>query len=151
MTNPLYFYRGTTVGWAGSITLQEENITCTTTDPLVATLFAIECRNHGHAVILVARREPFRDLRGAPNYVSVGESAVNLRIVPTEFARMAELELDVGRSIEILREIGFPDLPVRLAGYAALQYEIDESHAAGRRLNAEQIRLFNTRIFETTS
>jgi hypothetical protein len=130
--------------------LQEEKITCTTTDPLIATLFAIECRNHGHAVILVARRELFREFRGAPNYFSVSESAVNLQIVPAEFAKMAELVLDVGRSIEILREVGFPDLPVRLAGYAALQDEIDESHAAGLRLNAQQIRLFNARIFEAT-
>lgn len=151
MTNPPYLYRGTTVGWPGSRMLQEENITCTTTDPLVATLFAVECRNHGRAVILVARRELFRELHGAPNYFSVSEAAVNLQIVPVEFAKLAEIALGVERSIEILCEIGFQDIPVRLAGYAALQDEIDESHATGFRLNVQQIRHFNTRIFEQGS
>ena len=131
--------------------LQEEQVTCTTIDPLVATLFAIECRDHGRAVILVARRELFAELHAAPNYFSVSEAAVNLQVVPVEFARMAEIALDVERSIEILREMGFQDIPVRLSGYSALQDEIDESHAAGLRLNAGQIRLFNARMLETGS
>ena len=46
-----YLYRGTTAGWPGNSVLQAERITCTSTDPLVATLFAIECRNHGRAII----------------------------------------------------------------------------------------------------
>jgi hypothetical protein len=149
--NPSYLYRGTTVGWAGSKMLQDENITCTTTDPLIATFFAIECRNHGRAVILAARRELFRELHDSQNYFSVIEAAVDLQIGPAEFARMAEIELDVEKSIEILHELGIRDISVRLAGYDALQIEIRESHAAGLRLSVEQIRLFDTRMFESTS
>jgi hypothetical protein len=148
MAKPEYLYRGTTVGWAGSKMLQEENITCTTTDPLVATLFAIECRNHGRAVILMSRRGLFIELREAPNFFSVIEAAVDLQILPVEFARMAEIELDVERSIEILNEMGFQHIPVRLTGYAALHEELDESHSAGRRLSVEQIRLFDFRVSE---
>ena len=61
-----YLYRGTTAGWPGNSVLQEEQITCTSTDPLVATLFAIECRNHGHAVILAVRTELFDKVLGPP-------------------------------------------------------------------------------------
>lgn len=151
MLNPTYLYRGTTIGWPGNDMLQEERITCTTTDPLVATLFAIECRNHGRAVILAARRELFEALPGLSNYFSVSESAVNLPIVPAEFAMRAEVALDVDRSLEILREMGFQGIPVRLNGLAALQQELGESHAAGLRLNEEQISLFNIRMFESRS
>jgi hypothetical protein len=146
-----YLYRGTTAGWPGNSVLQEEQITCTSTDPLVATLFAIECRNHGHAIILVIRKELFDNVPGPPNYFSISESAVNLRIEPAEIARRAEVALDVDESLWILRELGFEDIPVRLRGRAALQQELDESHAAGLRLNEEQIALFNRRMFETGS
>jgi hypothetical protein len=143
-----YLYRGTTAGWPGNPVLQEQEITCTSTDPLVATLFAIECRNHGQAVTLVVRRELFHKVPGPPNYFSITECAENLRISPAEFATKLEVALNVGRSIQILRELGFEDIPVRLSGRAALQQELDESHAAGLRLNDAQIALFNGRMFE---
>ena len=144
-----YLYRGTTRGWPGNPVLQEEEITCTSTDPLVPTLFAIECRNYGHAVILAVRRKLIEELVGPPNFFSVSESAVNLRIDPTKFARRAEVTLDVDKSLRILHEMGFLDIPVRLNGPAALQQELDESHAAGLRLNEEQAAFFNIRMIET--
>jgi hypothetical protein len=113
--------------------------------------FAIECRNHGHAVILAARTSLFEGLIGPANHFFDAEFAVNLQIAPTEFARMAEKRIDVDRSLEILREMGFQDIPVRLSGWYALQLALDGSQAAGLRLNEGQIRLFNTRVFETTS
>jgi hypothetical protein len=63
-----YLYRGTTEGWPGSLALQNERMTCTTTDPLVATFFAIECRNHGSALILAAPSRLFEGLFGPPNH-----------------------------------------------------------------------------------
>jgi hypothetical protein len=143
-----YLYRGTTAGWPGNSVLQEEQITCTSSDPLVATLFAIECRNHGHAIVLAVRRTLFAELLAPPNFFSMSESAVNLQIDPTEFARRADITLDVNRSLQILSELGFQNVPVRLTGWAALQQELDESLALGIRLNEEQIGLFNSRMLE---
>ena len=88
-----YLYRGTTAGWPGNPVLQEEEITCTSTDPLVATLFAIECRNHGPAVILAARQDQFLGLIAPTNHFFVFESAVNLYIPPLQFASKAEISL----------------------------------------------------------
>lgn len=144
-----YLYRGTTAGWPGNSVLQEQRITCTSTDPFVATLFAIECRNRGRAVILVGRRGSFDEVLGPPNYFSVSESAVNVRVSPTEFASRADLALTVDDSLRILGALGFEGIPVRLRGLAALQQELDESHAAGLRLNDEQIALYNGRMFGT--
>src|SRR5277367_951504 len=96
-----YLYRGTTLGWPGNM-LQELRITCTTTDPLVATLFAVECRNHGRPAILVARSDLFGELNAEENFFSVIECAINVRVSPLEFAAMAEVVLDVDNSLAIL-------------------------------------------------
>jgi hypothetical protein len=66
-----YLYRGTTTGWPGNPVLREQNITCTSTDPLVATLFAIECRNHGRAIVAVARQDKFVGLVAPENHFVV--------------------------------------------------------------------------------
>jgi hypothetical protein len=144
-----YLYRGTTEGWPGNPSLQEEQITCATTDPLVATLFAIHCRNYGQALVLVARKSLFDESIGPPNFFSVIESAVNLRLTPVEFARAAEISASVDRSIGILRELGFRNIPVRLKDQSTLQQELAETHADGIRLNKGQIQVFNLRILET--
>jgi hypothetical protein len=141
-----YYYRGTTVGWPGDTMLQDQKTTCTTTDPLVATLFAIECRNYGRAVVLAARRDSFGSLIGPANYFDMIESAVNLLCPPLEFERQVDFFLDV--DIELLRELGFPDMPVRLSGKTILQQELEETHSLGMRLNKDQVTQFDARMQE---
>src|SRR5437016_3765656 len=105
-----YLYRGTTEGWRGYPVLPGPAITCTTTDPLVATLFAIECRNHGHAVILAARADLFGGLIGPANHFDLIESAVNVLMSPLDFAQGA-VTLEIDRVLDTLREIGFDQIP----------------------------------------
>jgi hypothetical protein len=102
-------------------------------------------------MVLAARGALFDELIESPNFSSIEECAANLRIAPVEFARMANVILSVDRSIEILSELGFRDIPVRLRDWGALQQAIEESHAAGIRLNGEQITQFNRRMLETGS
>ena len=64
---------------------------------------------------------------------------------------MAKAKLEVDRSIEVLRELGFHEMPVRLSGRYTLQRTIEESYLAGLRLSEEQIRLFNNRMFGNES
>lgn len=145
-----YLYRGTTEGWPGYPVRLGEEITCTTTDPLVATLFAVECRNLGRAIILAARRDPLGGLVAPANCFDMIECAINLRCSAAEFARRAEVVLEVEESIAILREFGFTDLPVRMKSKTTLQQEIEESHSLGMRLSREQARQFNIRMLEIT-
>jgi hypothetical protein len=146
-----YLYRGTTVGWPGNGVLQEQQITCTTTDPLVATLFAIECRNHGRPAILAVLSNSFGGLIAPPNHFAVIESAVNLPISPSEFANRAEVILDVDRALEILRSLGFQDLPVRLRDKEALRDELLYTFEAGQRLDEDQLHRFSSRMLEIKS
>lgn len=141
-----YLYRGTTAGWPGNRTLQEEQITCTTTDPLVATLFAIECRNHGRAIILAANRGLFHGLMAPRNHFFEFESAINLKISPLQFSGIATRSLEVDESLAILREIGFDDVPIRLRDKAALRAELMYSFDADMRLNPEQLELFKLQM-----
>jgi hypothetical protein len=128
------------------VTLQVLRITCTSTDPLVATLFAVECRNHGRAIIAAAKRENFRGLVGPPNHFAVLESAVNLYVPPPEFAARVQIMLDVDRALAILSEIGFKDLPVRIRDKEALRgrnFAVLRGGAASERSTTSMVRLAN--------
>jgi hypothetical protein len=141
-----YLYRGTTEGWPGNEVLQDQRITCTTTDPLVAALFGVECRNHGHAVILVAREDRFLDVIGPANHFALLESAVNLMIPPVDFVRKVEVILEVDEVLKTLGEIGLGQIPIRLRDKWALREALIASYEAGQRLNEVQRRQFATRI-----
>ena len=143
-----FLYRGTTPGWRGSEGLWISRMTCTSTDPLVATLFAIGCRNHGPGRILLAQREPLEYLVGPSNALGALESAINLRMFPEEFVEMASLVVDVELSIEILGELGFGNLPPRLNGGDALKIALEASRDLQQRLSPEQLRTYNRRVFE---
>lgn len=146
MSGAVYLYRGTTEGWPGNSVLQDEQITCTTTDPLVASLFAIECRNHGHAVILMARADAFVDRIGPSNHFEVMESAVNVLVPPQDFARKPDGVHEVDEVLTILAEMGFGPLPVRIRDKWALREALIGSYEAGQRLNHEQLLEFANRL-----
>jgi hypothetical protein len=82
-----FLYRGTTQGWPGHPGLQVEHRTPTTTDPLIATLFAIECCRHGAGGLWLAPRLSVADLIVEPNCLSELEREIVLGILPIEFER----------------------------------------------------------------
>lgn len=139
-----YYYRGTTRGWPGNPVLQELGITCVTTDPLVAALFAVECRNHGAAAVILAAKARFAVAES--NLLDLVESAVNLRVAPIDFERSADLLVEVDLALDVLRDLGFT-LPVRLP-FSQLMDALKDSFAAGDRLTLLQIREFDRRIRE---
>ena len=143
-----YLYRGTTPGWHGSEGLRISGMTCASTDPFVATLFAIGCRNHGPGQILVAERQPIEYLVGPSNSLAEMECAVNIRMLPDVFESNAILKLDVELSMRILVELGFGDLPQRLNGGDALKIALQTSRDLSLRLSPAQLENYNRRVFE---
>ncbi len=146
-----FVYRGTTHGWPWNPVLQRDRRTCATTDPLVATLFAIECLQHGSSAVLIASLEDFDGLIGPTNHAAIAESEVVLNLPPLDFARRASLEIDAQRSRDILVDMGFDRLPVRIGGKSALRDSINQSYNDGDRLSPDQIQEFNRRAMETSS
>lgn len=140
-----FLYRGTSLGFLGGETSKTQGITCTTTDPFVATLFAIECRNYGHGVILMAARQRYEGHITSSNWFALEEAAVNLAIRPSEFEKAVDKILEVDEAIRILGELGFEKLPTRLKDPTDLGETLAETSDDGLRLSPDQISYFNRR------
>src|SRR5579872_4122419 len=135
-----FLFRGTTEGWPGAQTSQQLPVTPTSSDPLVATLFAIRCRRFGKAIVLVARRDAFAS-QMTPNVLGESECEVPLPLPPPEFAKSAIIKIGVEEAMRILASMGF-DLPGALPDNSALSAAISESHSRRIRLSSEQIGYF---------
>ena len=144
-----YLYRGTSPGWPGGSGARSIPMTCTSTDPLVATLFAIRARSRfGRCVVILGERTAFEDLTGPPNYMDQLESAVNLRVTPMEFERRAARMIGVDGSLEILADLGFTPLPVAFADSSDLRIGLERTLLETFRLNDRQLVAYNARVEE---
>jgi hypothetical protein len=150
-----YYYRGTTRGWKGSSNSIEEGITFVSTDPLVATLFAIECRNHGEAAVLLVAKRAFQvvvsdDGSGRINPVdltfTVPECAVQLAVSTSELEQQASYIVEGDDAIRYLEELGVTDLPVRMRDRSELQEFVTKTQ--DERLSMNQIREFDRKVEE---
>ena len=141
-------YRGTSLGWLGSDSARRARKTSASRDPLVATLFAIECLNHGPARVLLAPKASLGDLTGSTNHAATFESEIIVDLLPEEFAECSAFVVDAQQAREILVAIGFPWIPVRLGGKSALRETIIRSYNDGNRLTPDQVREFDSRAME---
>lgn len=135
-------YRGTTLGWPGNTVLQNLHKTPATTDPLIATLFALECRRHGPAVVFAVRLSQVADLVDHGNVLAALECEVVLNVEPLQFAdKIAEWCVGVEDAKETLQDLGF-DLPGIVPHRRLLsRYLVEFS-----RLNSEQMAHFDARM-----
>lgn len=128
--------------------------TSTSTDPLVATLFALECRSKGAAIIFVIPRSRVVDFIRPPNdpggriLFSEIECEVALEMKPLELERYAVHSLDVDRASEILVKLGFGPMPFQIAAHSILTNELETTSEQRLRLNPDQLREFNRLAFE---
>jgi len=132
------FFRGTSEGFAGSPTLQEIGVTPVSTDPVVATIFAIEAENYGRGVVHIASRS---DLAGVEilkgNVLAHLEREVGIGILPAEFARRASITITASQARNILSGMGI-HIQLSIRGPAA----VDAVLRATPRLTSEQIQQF---------
>lgn len=141
MTKPEHLYRGTTRGWLGNPCCQAERFTCTSRDPIVATIFAVHCRNHGGSAVLHIFRVAEDWTFGSPNRFAQLELEEVVGFTPAELERKAWRTLDVDRALAILKGMGIL-LPSRLPGDAVrlTQYLTHES----RRMTDAERAQFNS-------
>lgn len=137
-----FIFRGTTVGWPGNPGCREAGFTCTTCDPLVATLFAPEATRYGKAVVFIADFEKLRLLVGESNAFAEIEREIVVRVAPLDFSeRFAMVAIGAQTSLEVLRTLGF-ELPV-LVGDKEVLRDLLESTP---RLDEDQIVEFVRRV-----
>jgi hypothetical protein len=141
-----HIYRGTSVGWAGSDAIQQLGVTCTSSDPLVATLFAINCQRYAEGVVQVARFEQVNGICANSNVLSHLECEITIAVSPAEFQR-----LYVAKTVSALvastalRELGF-SVPTRIYSITHLRELIKETQQNRQRLSVGQIEEFDRRV-----
>jgi hypothetical protein len=134
-----FLYRGTTRGWGGTQGLQAARRTPTTTDPLITTLFAIECCRHGSAGVHLVSSTSVSELIVPGNVFEELESEIVLKVTPLEFAsRYSEHWVPVERACSILDALGF-QLPATISSRERLDMELEE----WRRLTDSQVLDFD--------
>lgn len=110
-----YLFRGTSRGFPGHDALQELHRTCTSTDPLVATLFANESTRYGDGVVHIALRRRFRRLIvGANNYENL-EREVAVNLLPVTFSARSDFTITAQQARDILVNLGFGNIPPMIA------------------------------------
>lgn len=86
--------------WPGNPCLQQLQLTPTSSDPLVAALFGIECQRFGKAVLLLAKRDDFPGLEtGNANWLEAIEQEIVVPLAPAEFFPESDLRLDRGGTV----------------------------------------------------
>jgi hypothetical protein len=133
-----YLFRGTSIDWPGNKSLQKVKMTPTSTDALVATLFALECNQHGDGVVYFARWEPFKDRLHKPNVLAQRECEVAVSMLPVEFAAQAKGRISAIKAREILVSMGFL-VPDAIPDRGFLGTSINQSD---RRLTLAELRFF---------
>lgn len=140
----ILLYRGTTPDWPGSKGLQAIRVTPTTSDPLVATLFGLECLRFGPAIVQMCNQAAVSSLLEPANVLADLEKEVAVGLPPDEFTRrFAESFLPVLVARDILAELGF-ELPPTVANKVALQGLLKSTP----RLRSEDIAVFEARARE---
>jgi hypothetical protein len=134
-----FLYRGTTRGWPGGESPRSEQKTSTRTDPLIATLFAVECRRKGEAGIYVATLPSVADLLVPPNCLAEVECEVALGILPVEFASKYSRWIPAETAKDVLGNIGF-EVPETISNIGRLIEQLINSP----RLTEAQIIEFNS-------
>lgn len=124
--------------WPGNPCLQQLQLTPTSSDPLVAALFGIECQRLGRAVLLLARRDDFPRLEiGNANWLEAIEQEIVVPLAPAEFFRRAIcVSIDEARSA--LAALGY-ELPVAISSRESLAEELK----VWRRLRDNEITQFD--------
>lgn len=113
--NAEYLFRGTTRGFPGHDGVRELHRTCTSTDPLVATLFAIESSRYGEGVVHIALRRRFRRLIVPANNYENLEREVAVNLLPVTFAARSDFTITAQQARDILVNLGLANIPPAIA------------------------------------
>jgi hypothetical protein len=137
-----FFYRGTSRNWPGSQALQLLNLTPISTDPLVATLFAVESARFGEGVVYMCRRSAVAELIAPGNVLSELERELVVGVSPKEFAeRFVTATVDAQYARTVLAEMGC-ELPAQIADKNVLDWHLRTS----ARLREQDLTIFDARV-----
>ena len=145
-TQQPYWYRGTTRNWPGGTGPRLLGRTSLTTDPLVATLFAIECARKGSAIVYLVPRASVSGFVTSANYLAHIEKEVVVDLLPKDLCH--NHSVSVMRAYDILIELGC-DLPIAMSGLDSLRLHLKSLNASQSYLCDELLCQFDSRALTT--
>jgi filamentous hemagglutinin len=142
-------FRGTSEGFPGSPGLQKIGVTPTSTDPVVASVFATKSSNYGKGVFHIATKESLQGVDIIPgNILSAAEREVGVAVTPTVFAtEKTAVTITAQEARVILKEMGVTVPEVVTEAGADLTRLIESMP----KLNTEQTQQFIKRAAEVAA
>lgn len=144
------FFRGTSKGYAGNRTSQLLGLTSVSTDPVVATIFAIQSQTrHGvTGLVHVAIPNDLAGLRFVEGHPAYRELELELRIelLPAEFSKRASITLTAQKARAILKGMGI-ELPATIYSHGAITETLRDTP----RLTLSQIQTFRQKALKLKS
>jgi hypothetical protein len=142
----VHLFRGTSEGFPGNPGLQRLGITPASTDPAVATIFALESRAKGGTpIVLFGERSAFEagiDLGNGGDVRRVLEREVQVNMSIPEFANAAPYQVSADTARQALKDMGVVDLPPRISD----SQRATDLLRSTPRMTPEQIREFLSRV-----
>lgn len=139
----MFLFRGTSDGWPGNPATQRFQVTPTTTNPFIATLFAVECQRLSSGVVLACLKSDVEHLIGASNVLSEVEQEVVVDVAPAEFSRrFAHWKCEVTKARAVLLELGY-EVPEYIGDKNTLNTWVNDAP----RLDDEVAIEFHRKIF----
>jgi hypothetical protein len=115
LNGDVHLFRGSTRGFPGNPVLQRLKITPASVDPVVATLFGIQSKSKGEAIISYGPMQGFgKESIDVGNVRRGLEREVQVDMLPSKFEEKAPHSISVDRSREILKKMGV-DLPTSIS------------------------------------
>jgi hypothetical protein len=141
LNGDLYFFRGTSVGWPGSPGAQATAVSATT-DPYVATVFALESRAQGgQAALLYGGQSKFGAF-DMGNWMAMQEREVGVLLSPKAFAAKAPHSISPDVARQALHDMGLPPLPYSVQTPSMRSTLLD----AAPKMTPEQVNEFLRRV-----
>lgn len=131
-----YLFRGTSEGFEGLATHQKLGVTPTSSDPAIATIFAINSKTYGKGVIQVALPSELQGVEVTGNVLQSLEKEVAIGLKPAEFANKATLTISADQARSILNNMG-----IKLPANIPLE-KISEVIKNTPRLSSSEIQQF---------
>jgi hypothetical protein len=137
-----FFFRGTSVGYAGGAASQSLGRTSATINPAIAHMFAARSATHGaEGTVYVASN---LDLQGATivesNILGRLEKEVAFDLLPEQFASRAGMSITIEQSKDILGRMGI-NVPSRIYNNETMNEFIREVPQMTKEQIAEYVRL----------
>jgi hypothetical protein len=111
--SPQYYFRGTTIGWAGNQTNRTLGVVCTTSNPVKAILFALCCGGFREEQVVYVAKEENITAKYTSNVFEVIEDEKAFELTHKKFYSACDGYVCLEDMLMIARDIGIRiELPI---------------------------------------